>query len=79
MGQTRIPALAARPAFSSEDLTRMVCILIRKYGERAPRVARLMSREHLKAGDVERFRAWEAVAERVQLISGQGRGNAPVH
>lgn len=75
MGQSRIPEQAVQSAFSPEEVTRMVGVLVRKYGEQAPQIAHVMSRQHLKVGDVARFRAWKAVAKRVQLIALHG----PLH
>lgn len=68
MGQARMPGTLPKLGISSEEVSRMVCILIRKYGEEAPRVARLMADEHRRGGDDRRAAAWDKVGERLRLL-----------
>lgn len=68
MGQMRIPGMMSESCYSSEDVTRMVCVLIRKYGADAQRIARLMAEEHAIAGDRQRAVAWTAVSKRIGLL-----------
>ncbi len=79
MGQSRLTDAPHRPRFSSEDITRMVCILMRKFGAQAPSVAQLMAAEHKAAGDLARARAWRIVAERAGLLSRQASADRRVH